>query len=216
MATDHHTRPSRWPRPYLRPTVWVLFLLYVVAEVAIVHHVASLNVLDARLAYGPAQALALVEALDASARSDYRAFNVVDFVFIVLYSVLLVTWFRLLDPDVGTKLRSWPWLGLLPGVFDFVENTGVAFLLYSEQPGQSPGLWLAALGTPLKWLGALLALSLLVFAEVRGLRRRRLQGRPWYDLSAAPKAGLSGESEHLPPDSSLFSKENTHFEKKHR
>jgi hypothetical protein len=33
------------------------------------------------------------------------------------------------------------------------------------------------LGTPLKWFGAVL--SLLVFAEVRGLRRRRLQGRPW-------------------------------------
>ena len=190
-------------RKYLsvhRPTVWVLFLLFVVAEAAIIHHVASLNVLDARLAYGPAQALALVEALDASALSAYRVFNVVDFVFIVLYSVLLVTWFRLLDPDVEAKLRGWPWLGLLPGVFDFVETTGVALLLHSEQPGQSPGLWLAVLGTPLKWFGAVLAVSLLVFAEVRGLRRRRLQGRPWYDLSAAPKAGLSGVRERLPPD----------------
>jgi hypothetical protein len=192
--------PTRWPKPSHRPTVWVLFLLFVVAEAAIIHHVASLNVLDARLAYGPAQALALIEALDASALSAYRIFNLVDFVFIVLYSVLLVTWFRLLDPDVEAKLRGWPWLGLLPGVFDFVETTGVALLLHSEQPGQSPGLWLAVLGTPLKWFGAVLALLLLVFAEVRGLRRRRLQGRPWYDLSAAPKAGHSGERERLPPD----------------
>ena len=192
--------PTQWPKPSNRLTVWVLFLFFVVAEVAIVQHVASLNVLDARLAYGPAQALALVEALNASALSAYRVFNVVDFVFIVLYSILLVTWFRLLDPDVEAKLRGWPWLGLLPGVFDFVENTGVALLLHSEQPGQSPGLWLAVLGTPLKWFGAVLALSLLVFAEVRGLRRRRLQGRRWYDLSAAPKAGLSGESERLPPE----------------
>jgi hypothetical protein len=192
--------PTRWTKPSLRPTVWVLFLLFVVAEAAIVHHVASLNVLDARLAYGPAQALALVEALNASALSAYRVFNVVDFVFIVLYSVLLVTWFRLLDLDVEAKLRGWPWLGLLPGVFDFVETTGVALLLHSEHPGQSPGLWLAVLGTPLKWFGAVLALSLLLFAEVRGLRRRRLQGRPWFDLSAAPKAGLSGESERLPLD----------------
>jgi hypothetical protein len=192
--------PTRWTKPSLRPTVWVLFLLFVVAEAAIVHHVASLNVLDARLAYRPAQALALVEALNASALSAYRVFNVVDFVFIVLYSVLLVTWFRLLDLDVEAKLCGWPWLGLLPGVFDFVETTGVALLLHSEHPGQSPGLWLAVLGTPLKWFGAVLALSLLLFAEVRGLRRRRLQGRPWFDLSAAPKAGLSGESERLPLD----------------
>jgi hypothetical protein len=192
--------PTRRPKLPRRLTVWVHFLLFVAAEAAIVHHVASLDVLDARLAYGPAEALALVEALDASSRSAYRAFNVVDFVFIVLYSALLVTWFRLLDPDVDAKLRGWPWLGLLPGVFDLIETTGVALLLRSEQPGQSPGLWLAVLGTPLKWLGAVLALSLLVFAEVRGLRQRRLQGRPWYDLSAAPKAGLSGESERLPPD----------------
>ncbi|MBN2036422.1 MAG: hypothetical protein JW768_06735 [Chitinispirillaceae bacterium] len=197
MAMDH---PPQWLKPSHRPTVWVLFLLFAVAETVIVKHIASLSVLDARLAYEPAQALALVEALDASALSTYRLFNVVDFVFIVVYSVLLVTWFRLLDPDVDTKLRGWPWLGLLPGVFDFVETTGVAFLLHSEQPGQSPGLWLAVLGTPLKWFGAVLALSLLVVAEVRGLRRRRLQGRPWYDLSAAPREGLFGESEQLPPD----------------
>jgi len=190
----------RWLKPSHRPTVWVLFLLFAVAETAIVKNVAGLNILDARLAYGPAQALALVEALDASALSAYRLFNVVDFVFIVLYSVLLVIWFRLLEPDVDTKLRGWPWLGLLPGVFDFVETTGVALLLHSDQPGQSPGLWLAVLGTPLKWFGAALALSLLVVAEIRGLRRRRLQGRPWYDLAAAPRAGFSGERGQLPPD----------------
>jgi len=183
-----------------RPTVWILFLLFVVAEAAIIRHVASLNILDARLVYSPAQATALVKALNASALSAYRAFNLVDFVFVILYSVLLVTWFRLLDPDVGGKLRGWPWLGLLPGIFDFIENVGVALLLHSGHPGQNPGLWLAVLGTPLKWLGAIVALSLLVFAEVRGLRRRRLQGRPWYDLSAVSGAGLSGENEQLPPD----------------
>jgi hypothetical protein len=142
------------------------------------------------LAYGPAQALALIEDLDTSELSAYRLFNLFDFMFIVLYSVLLVTWFRLLEPDVEAKLRGWPWLGLLPGVFDFIETIGVTLLLHSEQPGQSLGLWLAVLGTPLKWLGTLLVLLLLGFAEVRGLRRRLQQGRPWYDLS-------SGESERL-------------------
>lgn len=201
MAANHRGLHPQWPKPSHRSTVWVLFLLFVVAEAAIIHHVASLNILDARLAYGPTQAIALVEAMNPSALSAYRAFNVVDFIFIVFYSVLLVTWFRLLDPDVEAKLRGWPWLGLLPGVFDIVETTGVALLLHSGQPGQSPGLWLAVLGTPLKWFGAVLALSLLVLAELRGLRRRHLQGRPWYDLTPAPRGGLSGKSERLPPKS---------------
>ena len=137
MAMDHSVIPTQWPKPSHRPTVWVLFLLFVVAEAAIIHHVASLNVLDARLVYGPAQALALIEALDASALSAYRVFNVVDFVFIVLYSVLLVTWFRLLDPDVESKLRGWPWLGLLPGVFDFAVNSFAQLPLPVRQ-GQFP------------------------------------------------------------------------------
>ena len=183
-------RLFRWSKLYHRPTVWVLFLLFVVVEAVIVQHVANHNILDARLAYGPAQALALIEDLDTSELSAYRLFNLFDFMFIVLYSVLLVTWFRLLEPDVEAKLRGWPWLGLLPGVFDFIETIGVTLLLHSEQPGQSLGLWLAVLGTPLKWLGTFLVLLLLGFAEVRGLRRRLQQGRPWYDLS-------SGESERL-------------------
>lgn len=182
MATDHRPVRTRRPNPIRRLTVWVLFLFFAVAEVAIIRHVASLDVLDARLAYGPGQALAMLESLDASSRSAYRAFNVVDFVFVLLYSALLVAWFRLLDLDVDGKLHGWHWLGLVPGAFDLVENIGVALLLRSGQPGHSPGLWLAVLGTPLKWLGAVAALSLLVFAEVRGLRQRRLQGRPWYDL----------------------------------
>jgi hypothetical protein len=200
MGRGQRFLSARWIKQSRRLTVWILFLLFVMAEAAIVRHVSSLTILDARLVYGPAQAQALVEALDASSRSAYRAFNVIDFVFIVLYSALLVTWFRLLDPDVGARLRGWYWLGLLPGVFDLIETTGVALLLRSEQPGHSPGLWLAVAGTPLKWLGALLALSLLVFAEVRGLHQRRLQGRPWYDLSPAAGAGHSGGCERPPPD----------------
>ena len=117
-----------------------------------------------------------------------------------------MTWFRLLDPDVEKKLRGWPWLGLLPGVFEFVETAGVALLLHSGQPGQSLGLWPAVPGTPLKCSGAVPALSLPVFAEVRGLRQGRLQGRPWYDLAVAPGDSLSGESERPPPDLTAIDK----------
>jgi len=164
-------------------TVWLLFLLYLAAEAAIVHYVARLDVLDARIAYGPAQAIALFEALDASSRAAYRVFNFIDFAFIPLYSALLVTWFRFLDTDADADMPGWPWLGLLPGVFDVVETAGVALLLRSEHPAQSPGLWLAVVGTPLKWLGTARVLSLLVLAEIRGLRKRRLEGRPWFDPS---------------------------------
>ncbi len=156
----------KWPKPPLRLTVWVFCLLFLIAEGAIIRHVVNLDILDARLAYSPAQALAMFETLDASSMSTYRTFNKVDFALILLYSALLVTWFRLLDPDVEAKLRGWPWLGLLPGLFDLVETTGIALLLHSEQPGQSPGLWMAVAGTPLKWFWVAFALSLLLFAEL--------------------------------------------------
>ncbi len=177
-------------KPYYRPVVWIFFLMFAAAEVIIVRQVATLNVLDARLFYSPCQAVSLIKSLDQSTMSAYRIFNRVDFIIIALYSILLVLWFRLLDPDVDLNLRGWPWLGLLPGIFDLVENIGVALLLNSSQPEQNPEVWLAVLGTPLKWLGALLALSLLIFAEIRGLRRRLLQGRPWYDLSGDQQTPL--------------------------
>lgn len=178
-----HLLFNHWPKPSLRLAVWVFFIFFMMAEGAIIRHVANMDILDARIFYSPVQAVALVEMLSASSKSAYRAFNFVDFAFIFFYSVMLVAWFRVLAPDVGGRFRGWHWLGLVPGVFDLIETTGVALLLRSGQPELSAGVWLAVLGTPLKWLGVVFVLLLLVFAEIRGLRQRHLQGRAWYDLS---------------------------------
>lgn len=185
-VTKSHFLPSRTQKLKLslrRVIVWLLFFTFVIVEAIILNALATLNVLDAQLAYAPPKAITLIKTLKSSELSAYRLFNKFDFVLIFLYSILLVAWFKLLEPDAGVKIKGWPWLGLLPGIFDLLENIGVALLLYSKQPEKSVGVWMAVAGTPLKWGSTVLILLLLLFAEIRGLRRRLKEGRPWYDLS---------------------------------
>ncbi|MCX7727701.1 MAG: hypothetical protein N2053_12745 [Chitinispirillaceae bacterium] len=56
-------------------------------------------------------------------------------------------------------------------------------MLNNKQSIQKWAIWLGVIGTPLKWIGAVIVLLLLVFAEIRGLQHRLREGRPWYDLS---------------------------------
>lgn len=188
---------DHWPKPTLRLAVWFFFICFMMAEGAIIRHVANMDILDARICYRPAQAVTLIGMLSPSSKAAYRAFNIVDFSFIFFYSIMLVAWFRVLAPDAGGKFRSWHWLGLVPGVFDLIETTGVALLLRSGQPEQSAGIWLAVIGTPLKWLGVVFVLMLLIFAEVRGLRQRLREGRHWYDLSPASANARRKEGQHI-------------------
>lgn len=180
----HFVRRSRL---FLRLTVWFLFLLFVLIEITILRYVARLPVLDARLIYTPSEALTIIKSLDASALVEYKNFNLIDFALIVLYSILLIAWFKLLEPDVRVKIHGWTWFGLIPGFFDLIETGGVAFLLYNTHTEQNPGIWLTVLGTPLKWLSTLIIILLLAFAELNGLRHRVLEGRHWYDLSSTSK-----------------------------
>ncbi len=170
--SSSNTSFLRRPKPVQRATVWLLVRITVLAEVMLISTASKIRTLDARLAYSPSQALAILHSLTPESHDLYRRFNLADFAFIALYSALLVTWFRYLSQsakDVGAH-RSL--IGLVPGCFDTVESIGVALLLRSPHPEHSPGLWLAVVGTPLKWLSTMCVLVLLLAGEIRHCRKQ--------------------------------------------
>lgn len=178
-GASFRSRFTRFHGPIAPTRSLVLGLLQatLVVEISFFVYVQGLDVLDARLAYTPGQALSALRAMDAHSRALYRAFNLADLAFIGLYSTLLVTWLRFLaqhDPSIKATAAYW---GLIPGAFDLVESVGVALLLRARDPEQSFGLWFAVVGTPLKWVSSV-AIAVLVLRSELGLwrSRKRAQG----------------------------------------
>jgi len=164
--------PTAWQRPR-RSTVISLLLVVIACDGFLLLSGSELDLLDARIAYGPALAERVLGNLAESERAVYRAFNAVDLGFIAIYSTLFVTWLRFFRQRGALPPALHPVFGLLPGLFDFLETSAIAVLLRTPTPTGSPYLWVAALATPLKWLGIVAVLTVIAWGEARWWRARR-------------------------------------------
>lgn len=99
--------------------------------------------LDSRLYYSGAEALQILGSLSFEQRNMYKTFELLDFIFIALYTTLFV---RNLSHVYGFKPSLF---GLIPGFLDCIENFGVIYWLY--RPGFQPYLQVLGVITFLKW-----------------------------------------------------------------
>lgn len=127
----------------------------------------GIELLDAKIVYGPETAARVMRDLQPEPRLVYESFNWVDFGYVSVYSVLLVTWIRFLRNRGALSHRVVPVLGVLPGLFDLVENVGIALLLRASDPAAHAWLWPTVVSTPIKWGTAALIGIVIVVGELR-------------------------------------------------
>ena len=108
----------------------------------------GLSMLDARLWYSAADALAFLEELGPVGRTKYFVHECLDLVFIAAYTVLL--------RQLATRWRLAPRnLLFAPGAADFIETTGILVLLSMGTPRSSTIATVIGYATCSKWLAFL-------------------------------------------------------------
>ncbi len=140
----------------------------------------GLPILDTRLWYTPADLQAFLSAAESLGRSAYQQMHALpDLFFPILYSLSLIVAIRIVARRLGLTAKTMHRLtifGVLPGVFDLLENASLIRLtaLHPTLPS-----WLAALApvlTLLKWLllavVVLLLLGLLISLLLKRFSRQ--------------------------------------------
>lgn len=164
------TRPGDMPTSAKRPTRSTVVFL---SSAALLYGsflwitATGIELLDAKFAYGPQTAARVMRELEPEPRLAYESFNWVDFGYVPVYSVLLITWIRFLRNRGALSHRFRPALGVLPGLCDLVENVAIALLLRASDPSTHPWLWATVVATPLKWASAALLGVGIVVGEFR-------------------------------------------------
>jgi hypothetical protein len=132
--------------------------------------------LDARLYYDPMEAWSFFVSLTPEQTGRYFVNELLDLVFIFLYSSFLYLSFQRLT---GWK-KSLCQIGYLPGAFDLVETTWILSTLKTGNIS-GPILWMGTV-TFLKWASGAAVIGVLAFASLR----RRLQERR--SLTTGPRS----------------------------
>jgi hypothetical protein len=141
--------------------------LVVVLDAVLLVMPPSFSMLDMRLHYGAAEALAFLEELGPAGRTEYFVHECIDLVFIVAYTVLL--WHL----AVRWRLpRSAKVLLFAPGAADSVETAGILVLLAMAPPRSRLVAVVIGYATTCKWL-ALLAVVLTFTIATFAIARRR-------------------------------------------
>ena len=164
--------PTSWHRPKRVTVVWLALVTLVYAGFLLLA-APEQGILDARVFYGPDDIRELLTRQGEEGRAAYMAAALADLGFIVVYSILFVTWVRFLRVRYALPRKLPGIIGVLPGVFDLVETGSILLLLraYPDQPLEPT--WAAVITTPLKWLAAVGLVALVVRGEVRLYKRRR-------------------------------------------
>ncbi len=120
--------------------------------------------LDARLYYTGDQARDWIQSLDSVEKKSYFFKEILDLLFICLYSSLFFQWASRLFKS-STYLS---WVGFIPGSFDLIETTAIVFIL---KQGDSFEI-LDGLGyiTFLKWSSGFVVVLVLGFQKLKVLR----------------------------------------------
>lgn len=158
--------PTSWKRPRRGTVVWLALVTLAYGGFLLLS-TPEQGILDARLWYGPQDITELLTSQGEEGRRAYTASALADLGFIVVYSALLVTWIRFLRVRRALPRKLPAVMGLLPAVFDLMETGSILMLLrhYPEQPTHF--VWLAVVGTPLKWLTLLGIGALILFGRLR-------------------------------------------------
>jgi hypothetical protein len=102
------------------------------------------RVLDVRLVYSGADALAYLDSLAPDARQRYFVHEMLDFGFMAAYTGMFVSAWR-----SHPLLVFWPWL---PGLLDLVETSAIAWLLrFPQSESREQLAWVMSIATPLKY-----------------------------------------------------------------
>jgi len=121
--------------------------------------ISPAETLDAKLYYNQMDVWSFFQTLSMGNANRYFVTELLDLVFIFLYSSLLYLSIK--------KLRNWkkPLLGFafIPGVFDFMETTWILATLKTGQVTE-PVLWMGMI-TFLKWLTGFLVICTLAFTK---------------------------------------------------
>jgi len=121
--------------------------------------IAPANTLDARLYYNQMEVWSFFQTLSIGDANRYFVTELVDLVFIFLYSSVLYLSIK--------KLRNWKkafhGVAFLPGCFDFVETTWILATLKTGQVTE-PVLWMGTI-TFLKWFTGFLVICALAFPK---------------------------------------------------
>lgn len=117
--------------------------------------------LDKRLYYTGLEARAFFAKLSLQDAANYRLTEILDLVFIALYSFALVLGFTRLYPRKMILL----WLAFAPGVFDIIETGTILHILNFGETFPATD-WLGV-ATFLKWASAVVALGMIVRGALR-------------------------------------------------
>lgn len=143
-----------------RAKALVVLFLVLAALVAAMTFVGPGETLDKKLWYSAATAEGLLEALGPAGRVRYLHNELLDLVFLLVYSLFAYI-----------ALRRWRLLAFLPGVFDLAETSLVIRVLSDYPADLSRRLsWLCFL-TPAKWCGAALLAAFVLYEALPGRLR---------------------------------------------
>jgi hypothetical protein len=164
--------PSSWMRPKRGTVIWLALVTLAYGAFLLLSAPAE-GTLDARIIYTPDDITELLTRQGDEGRAAYLAAALADLGFIVVYSILYVTWIRFFRARRCIPRFILPAFALLPGVADLLETVSIVGVLraYPDQPATYA--WLAAIGTPLKWLAHLAMIALLLLGEIWWRRGNR-------------------------------------------
>ncbi|MGZ3692641.1 MAG: hypothetical protein ACXWQO_00105 [Bdellovibrionota bacterium] len=120
--------------------------------------------LDSRLYYTGQEARQFFAHISAQDAANYRLNEIIDFVFIGVYTFTLVLSFSRLH----SRSPLLYWIAFAPGVFDLIETGSILHILNFGETFPVTG-WLGV-ATFLKWMSALVAVGLLI----RGAMKKAL------------------------------------------
>ncbi len=119
----------------------------------------DIDILDAKFFYLKSEIQILFHSLGEEGRLTYRQINLIDFVFISVYTLFFIGMYTAFFKEMAKVLLIIP---ILLSVADFTETSLIYFLL-NEYPQSHSGLeTLLMLTTPLKWVLALSTLLVVV------------------------------------------------------
>jgi hypothetical protein len=136
---------------------------------------------DTKLFYNAAELTKMAEAYGEDGRNAYlKARWTFDLAFPLVYTFFLVTatsYFLGKTFLEGSNFRLLNLIPLIAMIFDFLENTAVSLVMWRYPVPCPPGLLLAPVFTPIKWLLVVLSFFILLFALIASGWRKIRQAK---------------------------------------
>jgi hypothetical protein len=135
--------------------LWVASAIILIA----MNKIAPADILDARLYYNQMEVWSFFTSLSPEEAGSYFLNELLDLVFICIYSSILYLSFKRLT----AWKKSWRQIAWLPGFFDLIETSGILITLKTGAI-TGPVLWLGFV-TFAKWLTGALVVVCLLYAR---------------------------------------------------